>query len=277
MNTIDFTQVGGFPLTQERLKFLQEAYSGPINALSKLGLTRSTPVALMGMAVSGGGNTVADGYFMYNDEIYAFTGGTVTPGGGDVALVEITVTVSTLTYKSGATPAVVTTKTATLIDGPTVTDATHFPVSALVPFGTALGQDNRDGAFTTVAVSVPFGYPGSGSITGNIDYKVDKIANTAQIKGVVTIGNPAVLPTGTLHSSQLASLGLIPTGRTVFTGLVTLAGADTGGARVARTGGGYIERVSVYLKTDGYLYADLVQAATATSYVLEFNAVVPLG
>src|SRR5579872_2371813 len=134
MNKIDFSHAGGFPLTQDELDFLQQAYISCIQALGAAGVSGSAPTILTGMAVTGGGNTVSSGWFIYGGELVQFTGSTVVPGSGEVALVLITDNTTNLTYNDTSSFPAHHMKTATLTHAPAVTDATHFPVSALVPW-----------------------------------------------------------------------------------------------------------------------------------------------
>lgn len=133
---IDFTQPGGFPFTQDTLAYLQDSYSESIIAVIGNMGSVTGPMAVSGMAVtvpSPGTFTVTNGWFVYNGNMVKFTGSTVSPTGGDVALVEIAVTGTPLTFNDGSTPNVIFNSTATLLAAPTATDATHFPLSALVP------------------------------------------------------------------------------------------------------------------------------------------------
>ena len=281
--TIDFTQDGGFPLTQDELDYLQMAYNELIAVLGGLPVSGSAPVILKGMAVSGGGNTVANGWFVYGGELIKFTGSTVTPGGGEVAIVVIATSATPLTFDDGSTPNVIIEKTASLTHSATVTNSTHFPVSALVPYAVALGLVGRDSGWSSTAVAVPIGDPAYTTATGTIYYKKNELINALHIRGEIAVSDSSAYPTGVVWASQICNLGVSPSGRTVFTGKVLQAtGADGGTARVTRSAFSatyvpavYLDRVDMYLKTDGYLYADLVKSDTGF-YVVEFNALVPL-
>lgn len=191
---IDFTQLGGFPLCQDDLKWALDGIYGAIDAIIQAGGDGSTPFAVSGMAVSGGGNTVADGWFYYNGELVQFTGGTVSPGGGEVALVLIADTSTTLTFNDGSTPVVVLIKTATLTHAATVTDATHFPVSSLIAAGVAAAWanvDNINGAWETVAVGLG-GYAGTFSpdALNPIKYRQPAGTKEVQVLGITYDATP---------------------------------------------------------------------------------------
>jgi len=88
---IDFTQLGGFPLTQNTMAFIQESYNNVLEAVSFIagqyiilsGLTQTSP------------NVYSDGWVTYNGEIIPFDGGT---GQSNVSIVE---TAQTNTFRNG--------------------------------------------------------------------------------------------------------------------------------------------------------------------------------
>ena len=67
---VDFTQLGGFPLTQDTLDFMQQSYRDAITGIAKLG---GDAVILSGMTDSG--TAVTDGWIMYAGELLFFQGG----------------------------------------------------------------------------------------------------------------------------------------------------------------------------------------------------------
>lgn len=74
MNSINFNNNGGLPLTQDILKFQQESYS---DALAALAAMCGNKAILSGCIVSGGGTIVGNGWISYNGEIVKFVGGTI--------------------------------------------------------------------------------------------------------------------------------------------------------------------------------------------------------
>lgn len=166
---IDFTQNGGYPLTQDDIEFLQDGYSEALLGLVAAGGNITGPMCISGMAVSTSGSdvTVTGGWFVYNQRIIPFTGATVTVTGGNVALVEITESATNPEeYENGSLPESIMTLTATVIAAPTATNATHFPLSALAPWG-------RDKDWQVIsAVSVLPSH-----IAGTVYYKKDMLNN----------------------------------------------------------------------------------------------------
>ena len=125
MKAIDFTHPGGFPLTQDELNYLQQAYTECINAFAQMGGVGPVLINGMDVSVSGGTITIADGWFFYNGELIKFnTGSYSTISPGDVVLVNITPSATSLLYNDGSTFGAVLDKTATVLLGPSATTST---------------------------------------------------------------------------------------------------------------------------------------------------------
>lgn len=150
MKSIDFTQPGGFPLTQERLAYMQEAYTEAITALGAVFTNGSVPVRISGMGSTpaGGGVTdVSDGFFFYNGELVRFEADSYgAPGSGNAVYVTITETALPLTYYDGSEPEVIIDKVGTIdiLVNTTPEDATHFLLSSLQPAAIAFADANVD-------------------------------------------------------------------------------------------------------------------------------------
>lgn len=72
---IDLTKLGGFPLTQQTLAFMQNSY---VDALGALAHFVGGQTILSGLTISG--NTATDGWIItHGGEIIPFIGGTVSP------------------------------------------------------------------------------------------------------------------------------------------------------------------------------------------------------
>lgn len=80
MNKIDFTNLGGFPLEQDTLKFSQDGNADLFSALANF---FGDKAIISGVQVIGG--NVTDGWIIYNGEIIKFIGGAVGP---DVVIIE---------------------------------------------------------------------------------------------------------------------------------------------------------------------------------------------
>lgn len=177
---IDFEQLGGYPFTQDDLQFLQDAWGEAIAALITAGTAPSGPMRVTGMkvTVAGGDITVSNGYFYYNGRLVKFTGATVTPTGGDVALVTITEgATSPEPFFDESTPLVEKSLTATISAAPTATDGTHFPLSSLLEFG----RENW-GTITVEEESI-------GLVSGQILYKRNLRNGTLLLNGTLQATN----------------------------------------------------------------------------------------
>lgn len=88
---LDFSHLGGFPLEQDHLDFMQVSYRAAFGALSQL---VGDKTILYGVQVQGG--QVTDGWISYNGELMPFRGGALSSG------VIIQETGDTLTYLDGS-------------------------------------------------------------------------------------------------------------------------------------------------------------------------------
>lgn len=100
---IDFTQLGGLPVTQYTLKYMQDSYRGAFAAIAKL---VGDKVILTGVEVVGG--NVTDGWITYNGEVIPFVGAGV---GADVNVSEAS---ETRLFNDNSTYPVYFKKTATI-------------------------------------------------------------------------------------------------------------------------------------------------------------------
>ena len=182
MKKIDFTHPGGFPLTQEQLDYLQSAYTKCIHALGAAGVNGTQPVIVSGMAITypaANTTSITDGWLLYNGEMIPFTGSTVTATGTDVALVTVVPSSTNLTYNDGSIYPALLGSTAVLGTGASVTDATHFPVSALKTIQQGFGELGREANWNSLAVATS---SANGSVNGTIYYKKNFITNTLHIR-----------------------------------------------------------------------------------------------
>lgn len=90
MNNIDFTNLGGFPLEQDTLDFMQLSYGGPLGAIARL---CGDKTILTGVVVTGG--AVSSGWIAVNGELILFQGGALG------ASVVISSTPTSVTFDDG--------------------------------------------------------------------------------------------------------------------------------------------------------------------------------
>lgn len=263
MKGFDFTQTGGFPLTQDVLGYLQDGYTEAIKALAAIGGNIAGPMVISGMEVtapSPGAVAVANGWFMYNGDLIQFTGGTVTPTGGDVALALIAVSETPLVFFDGLSHDVKLNKTATLIAAPTATDATHFPISLLSPFG----RERDWTEVTLTSVGIP-------QVSGSIFYKKDYITNTLLIRGDLTADNAVFvtpLPTPVYYMATTLPIGYRPSNDFYFIAVNsspvlwhTLDNDD------------WLRHINCKIETNGSVRIEwLPNSGAASGYSIKFNA-----
>lgn len=115
---IDLTNLGGFPLEQDTLKFMQDSYAAAFGAMAA---HFGDKVIVSGVQVSG--SNVSDGWISYQGELIPFIGGTLG------AQVVITEEKQSVTFEDGVDREVYITKTATCgVSG-------AFPFADLKPAG----------------------------------------------------------------------------------------------------------------------------------------------
>lgn len=267
--TIDFTNPGGFPLTQDRLGDLQDAYGDAIGAMLDAVGHSGVGLALKGMEISpdtpsAGTVTVTDGIFWYNGQLVKFTGGTATPTGGDVVLVTITETVTQLTYNDTVDRDAITTYTANLTTGATVTDAENFPLLDLERWG-----NDDEWKSLVVSTSAPLG-----GVTGTIYYKKNNLTNTLQLRGGLTAANPGNFGDNTTNTFAL--MQTLPTGYRPSYEAFFKAFHNTGfGIPVEDAGNYYILDIPCKVNSLGEVFFRWLKSGVS-AYAVNFNAILPL-
>lgn len=278
MKTIDFTQRGGIPLTQDRFGYLQTAWNEGILSVMAAGIADSNvPVILTGMGSSffGGSTTYAPGWFAYKGNLIRFAGGSLgVPSMGDVVLVTINDDASPLTYKDGSTPNVVHELLATVSLAATVTDATHFPWSALVPYWQQVGPMGKEAAFNVLAIGPTAS--GDGGVSGNFYYRKNFINNTLQVYGNLISANAQNFDATPGSSFKtMGNLGAAYRPVTVD-GLFSAYNADLPLIK-DDSGVDWIKEITCVITTAGDINFNWIKPALGvSSYNVIFNAIISL-
>jgi len=273
MKAIDFTHAGGFPLTQDELDYLQQAYTECINALALMGGSGPVLISGMGTNLMGGTTIIANGWFFYNGAMVQFVSGSysIIPI-GDVVLVTITPSATSLTYNDGSSYGAILNATATITLGPSATTATQFPLSALQPFQLVFGQNGREAAWSSLAVSTPVL---SGGVTGTIYYKKDLMANTLQIRGLLTAGNAqnfGASPSALFYDMGSLPTGYIPNNETYFTAQYFISSLIKDDLGIA-----WIKQINCAINSTGQFYINWIRPDISVGgYAIQFNTTIPL-
>ncbi len=101
MKQIDFSKNGGLPLSQDRLAYMQTAYTEAVQALATLAGDKTI---VSGCMVTG--YNISDGWIVYNGELIRFVGGNLASN------VAISTTGTGLVFKNGINNTVLNEKTA---------------------------------------------------------------------------------------------------------------------------------------------------------------------
>jgi len=278
MKSIDFTQPGGFPLTQDQLGYLQQAYRESTGALAAMGGDSSIPYKISGMEItnpSTGSYTATDGWFFYNNEMIRFAGISVSgASGGFAAYVSVSITALPLVYNDGSTPNVVIDKVATLQVLPvgTPTDATHFPLSDLQRFGVGFGVANRESSWQTLTVST---IVAQGGVSGTIYFKKDFTANTLHLRGSLTAANAqnfTAMPASSFYLMGILPAGYQPATNAYFTGQYFVASSVMDDAGVS-----WIKQVNCGINAAGQIIVNWIKPALSVSgYGINFSTIICL-
>jgi hypothetical protein len=150
---IDFSKTGGFPLTQDAMAFLQDAYNDVLSSLT--GIIGNYAI-ITGVVNDGGGN-YSNGWITYNGEIVPFLGGTVSAG----PYVGITETITSVTYRDSGLQGVIITRRAGFTTDNTKPNITSFVTINLPSLksdvNTAIATANAALAAALAASSLPSG------------------------------------------------------------------------------------------------------------------------
>ena len=273
MKSVDFSHAGGFPLTQDVLDYLQQAYTECLNAFAAMGGAGPVIISGMGVTVSGGTTTIADGWFFYNGELVQFSSGsytTIPPG--DVVLIDIAPYIGNLSYNDGSTFGAILSSAASLSLGPTATTTTQFPFSALQPFQLAFGQTGRESAWCSLAVSTT---AAAGGVTGTVYYKKNFLTNTLQIRAVLGANNAqnfTASPGAIFSLMGVLPTGYIPSNNANFTAYYLAGNLFKDDLGVA-----WVKQINAVLNTTGQLLINWLKPdVSITGYTITFNTVLPL-
>lgn len=278
MKAIDFSKPGGFPLTQNQLNYLQQAYTEAIKALAMVGQSGTSPYIINGVTItnpSSGAYTATNGWVFYNNELIRFVPGSIAgASGGFEPYVVITPSATTLVYHDGSTPSVIQDKDASLQVLPTgtVADATKFPLSSLRPFGAGLGELNREMVWNTLVVNTP---AAEGGVTGTLYYKKNHLTNTLHIRGTLSAANAqnfAGMPGSLSYVMGIIPANYRPINMAYFIAQYFISSGIKDDVNVS-----WIKQVNCVINTAGQILINwLKPESTVLSYGISFNTILPL-
>jgi len=98
---IDFSELAGYPMSQNTYDFMQQSYR---NAFAAIAALLGSGTILSGVVVDTGAGTVSDGWIVYNGELMPFIGGGLSAG------VVVQETGTALTFQDGSSKTVKFTK-----------------------------------------------------------------------------------------------------------------------------------------------------------------------
>ena len=275
----DWTLGGIKPVAQDDFQNDQQGVRDMIiKALAGMGVSGSTPVLLWGMNItipSGGHKEVSEGWFVYNGDIVRCPGNIYTDGLlGTVDLVTIGDTPTIETYYDGSTPEGMHNYTASMSMAASVTDATHFPLSAMVTWASLFGSNNRDSAWSSIAVATGATH---GTIVGSLYYMKDNLTNMLMLRsaalqtqssGDFVIGVPTLIAT--------LPVGYRPAATQYFNVNVDGVAPLTNWPVDFYVNTQNITQLNGWIDTFGRVYIHFRKEATSSYYNGYFNVILPL-
>lgn len=270
MNHVDFSNPGGFPLSENTMEFMQQSYIDAIIALCQPGVAvpANTPVIISGMGIVG--SQYNDGFFFYNGELIKFTGvadiGLLPACAGGLVLgYYIAETVTQLEFQDGTINDARFAKTASLSCGANAVSATFIPLTT--PFKTYAEYLEPTGKTAEVHVS---GINVNG-VTGDVYYRKNKLTNTLHIRGTLTLTAASVSATPTYSNMATLPSGFRPAAQdATFVAVQRYHSAVV----MDSTSTFDIRHLNCELKTNGDLNIGAIKGAT--DYTVTFNVIIPL-
>lgn len=196
MNRFDFSQLGGFPLTQNVLDHMQSGYKDACESLASVFVFNDAPIALSGITqldAGGGDVAVSDGYFFHAGRLCRFVGSIFSePGSGEEPFIVINDNAAMLPFNNGSTPTVKYDDVGVIEirDSGDVEDSDKFKLSSLLPVRLSLAMA------TMPEVTMPFAEPTYlGDYTADssspIKYRKNYHSKTVIIKGITQSSSPS--------------------------------------------------------------------------------------
>lgn len=264
MDRFQFGQTGGFPLTQERLDYMQNSHITALNAISGMA-GDTTPCAVVGVKLLTGdwvlGGTVSDGWIWHPIQgLMPFVGGAFTP----------------------STLGVIYTQSATgLTFGNNSTQNVQIKVYATIAPGAGsdlknLSETRWHSRFGKVARSTPVTISGTvgqgGGMTISLTYTKDNIAGVVYCSGTVSYTNAQAI---SLNPEFYPISSVLPAGFRPMDVLIRpcfIRQHYNGPNTLPQTSSGYLTSIQLQLATDGSVAASGVRPLTpVTGYTAYFS------
>lgn len=284
MISIDFSQPGGIPVTQDLLAKMQAGWQRGLSGLVELfGDTAGRGIILSGMVMTEGSDVIdgiavttfsmTNGWLLHAGMIFYVTGGSgyrlaafavpvpgiQFPGRDPVAL--------PLIYEDTSAPHVLMDVEGAFVMRPNADPAAFFDIaySDCVRWDVALGEEVRQTGWLTLALSAI-----DGTIAGTMSYRKNRFTNLLEYRvnfSATTPGDFTAAPGGTLVNP----LGTLPVGYRPSGNVDVLLRMDSdGGTFVPMDGGGHMTSQPITIEADGTIYGTFAKpdggAVTQVNY-----------
>jgi hypothetical protein len=255
----DFTKTGGFPLDQDRLDFMQNAYYELVMGLSRASGHSVGPYSMGGAEASFptiDAAALTKGLIFYDDKVLVIGTDLGISGmaGGDEAYIIINDNNASLVYKDTTSKEVQLDNYCTIEGLPSGTsnDSTRFRLADLKPYGRERDWSDLSSTFT-------------GSILGTAEYKKVMLTNQVLLRG--NFGpNTASTFTGSYVTSATIPNGYWPSQEINFVAAVAI-----GFGVMEDTGKDYLRQINCKILPTGELQVQWLNSATTVGYNVEFD------
>jgi len=213
MKRFDFSKTGGFPLSQNRADWMQEAYLGGINAIGSL-CGGTDMVVLAGVELTSGtwnAGTVSDGWVWHPSfGVMPFVGGNVNLN----AFVTVNDIKTSLTFKNNSSQLVEINRIASIyFPNPLPLQGTSVNQLSGRKWFAIFGKQGRDQIWTPIG---PVTHSNYGTVS--FEYKKDDIGKLLKLRGTVTANanvqspygwQPLTLPAGYIPTADIDFVGAV--------------------------------------------------------------------
>ena len=272
MNKIDFSQLGGFPLDEEALDFLQVAHADILNSL--FADAGNTPTIISGMVQTFGSSstTISTGLFYYNGELYHCQGATVSTllvVGQDIGVTYGGTTAPAI-FENGATHNVYLTRDA-VVGITTLPGINFLPWSTFKRWHSVFGSNAK-----TAMATINTGNFGAAGYNGTLNYIKNRLTNTLHIWGFVGVDDTTSLPATPVYETIFT----LPAGFIPNHGVPFIIPFRYSGAPLVEDDSGvtYVTSLNAEVNSSGDLNVGFIKpnSTVQPAYSINFNLIIPL-
>ena len=263
MQSVDFSYLKGFPSGQKTFKWMQDGALQIANALVSMGWDKTTaPLIISGCEIDG--SLISAGWMYWQGELMYFLGGNIVVGGQFITVLE---TRGAAKFADNSNKEVYITKQVklTTVAGANP-DVTNGSIKRYQEVFGALTEYND---YNTIAVPAVYG------ASGNINYRINHLAQTLHVQGSITITNAQSIASPPIYSVMgTVAAPFMPANTVPFVCSVRYHSA---GYILEANGTEHLTSINAELDNAGSFNFGFIRPDVAvTSYTIMFNTHLPL-